>query len=171
MRQPSAISQGFKRVALKAALVVFLVASGWVLYSYFLPGLLRQAFAPLAKPSHVAVMSPKAPATLKPNFHAPVVARPNAELSVEAKRARDQEMAAAVRQKNLAFAAYYSAPASCEHRVDWNAQVECGNQYIRAKKAFELKWEQEHPSQTAVAPDDASVVGRWIAQVERLLLD
>jgi hypothetical protein len=153
----SAISRAFKRVALKALVLGFLVACGWLFYSYFLPGLLRQTFANLAKPSHVAVVPQRAPAHPKPNLHAPMVAAPNPELSAEAKRVRDQEMAAA-RQKNLAFAAYYSAPASCEHPVDWSAQVECGNQYMRAKRAFDLQWAQEHPSDT-VAPDDASVAG------------
>ena len=156
----SANSREFKRLALKAAALAVLVAGGWLFYSYLLPGLMRQAFAPLAKPPHTVVVSPKAPAKPKPNLHAPVVAPPNPELSAEAKRARDQEMAAVVRQKNLAFAAFYSPPASCEHPIDWNAQVECGNQFMRAKKAFELKWTAEHPSEpreTGVALDNPSV--------------
>jgi hypothetical protein len=48
------------------------------------------------------------------------------------------------RQKEHAWLPYYSAPASCEHPVDWKAQVECGNQYMRAKKEFEKQWLAEH---------------------------
>jgi hypothetical protein len=40
----------------------------------------------------------------------------------------------------------YSAQASCEHPVDWSAQVECGNQYMRAKKLFEQRWNAEYPA-------------------------
>jgi hypothetical protein len=43
------------------------------------------------------------------------------------------------KKKDQAWAAFYSAPASCEHPIDWNAQVECGNQYMRAKKVFEQR--------------------------------
>jgi hypothetical protein len=30
--------------------------------------------------------------------------------------------------------------------------VECGNQYMRAKKVFEQRWEMEHPSAQGSAP-------------------
>lgn len=56
------------------------------------------------------------------------------------------------KQKGVAWAAAYSAPASCEHPVDWNAQVECGNQYMRAKKKFEAQWAAEHGLGQAMQP-------------------
>lgn len=81
----------------------------------------------------------------------------------EAKRAHMQETSALAKEKNLAWAAFYSAPASCEHPVDWNAQVECGNQYMRAKRAFEQNWAAEHSSSqgigAAVILDGRSVAG------------
>jgi tetraacyldisaccharide-1-P 4'-kinase len=36
--------------------------------------------------------------------------------------------------------------------VDWTAQVECGNQYMRAKQVFEAQWAREHEPGKAVAP-------------------
>jgi hypothetical protein len=151
----------FKRVVVKAAMLAVLVASGWLFYSYLLPGLMRQAFTPLAKPTHAVVVSPKVSVRQQPISQAPVVPQ-NPQPSAEARRAREQEITALQKQKNLAFASYYSSPASCEHPVDWNAQVECGNLYMRAKKGFELKWAKEHPSEqsgTGVTLDNSSVVG------------
>ena len=43
-------------------------------------------------------------------------------------------------KKDQAWAAFYTPPTFREHPVDWSAQVECGNQYMRAKKVFEQKW-------------------------------
>ncbi len=48
------------------------------------------------------------------------------------------------RQKERDWAAYYQPPASCEHPGDWSAQVECGNMYMRARKAFEMQWSKSH---------------------------
>jgi len=159
--EASVASRRFKRVALKAVALAALVTCGWLFYSYLLPTLMQQAFAPLAKPAHTAVVPPKARNASKPIASDPVVAPPIAEVSAEAKRVRELEIVAQARQKNLAFAAFYSPPASCEHPTDWNAQVECGNEYIRAKRAFELKWAAEHPSQAggAVVLDSGSVGG------------
>jgi hypothetical protein len=56
------------------------------------------------------------------------------------------------KQKNREWAAFYSAPSSCEHPASWNDQVECGNQYMRAKKRFEQHWAATHPSDSAQTP-------------------
>jgi hypothetical protein len=144
--EASAISQEVKRVARKAVTVAVLVACGWLFYSYLLPTLMQQAFAPLAKPAYIAIVLPKSRVASKPITATPAVAPPVAELSAESRRARELEIAALGKQKSLAFAALYQPPASCEHPIVWSAQVECGNQYIRAKRAFELRWEAERPS-------------------------
>jgi hypothetical protein len=122
------------------------VVCGWLFYSSLLPTLLQQAFAPQAKPAHNAVLVPEARVPSQPMASAPVVGPPIAQVSAEERRARGLAIVAQARQKNLAFAAFYSPPASCEHPADWSAQVDCGNQYIRAKRAFEEKWEAEHLS-------------------------
>ena len=50
--------------------------------------------------------------------------------------------AAAERQaaKERAWLEYYRAPADCEQPPSWEAQVECGNHYMRAKAEFDDRW-------------------------------
>lgn len=50
-------------------------------------------------------------------------------------RLREQE-----RLKAEAWARYYVAPAACDKPPSWDFQIECGNQHIRAKRAFEAEW-------------------------------
>lgn len=78
------------------------------------------------------------------------------------KRAEVQAAVALQKRKDHAWAAVYSAPPSCEHPVDWNAQVECGNQFMRAKKRFEAQWAAEHAAEQttdAVVLDNGSIGG------------
>jgi hypothetical protein len=143
-------SREIKRVALKAIVGAIVLFAGWFIYSQFLPQVVQRALRSLAVP-HVVTPStgPQAAAAIEP----------------VAARNRTEVWSAAVlhKQKNLAWAAFYSAPASCEHPVDWNAQVECGNQYMRAKKKFEAQWVAEHGSGPAAGPvsalDNGSVGG------------
>lgn len=58
---------------------------------------------------------------------------------------------AEAKRKEAAWNAYYSLPANCEHPPAWKDQVECGNQYIRAKKAFEVQWSTHLNSQNGNA--------------------
>jgi hypothetical protein len=54
---------------------------------------------------------------------------------------------AAVQQaKELAWKQYYTAPKECEHPPSWEAQVECGNKYIRAKRSFEAQYSVGMPA-------------------------
>ena len=84
-------------------------------------------------------------------------------LMAEKRRVESQVAADLQRQKDHAWLAYYSAPASCEHPVDWKAQVECGNRYIRAKKEFEKQWVAGHGADpttgAAVVLDNGSIGG------------
>ena len=145
--EASAVSRELKRVALKAVTLAVLVACGWLFYSYLFPTLMQQAFAPGAKPVHTAVVPPRPRVGSQSVTSAPVGAPTIGDVSAEAKRVRELEIMTLGKQKNLAFAAFYSPTAACEHPIDWSAQVECGNSYIRAKRAFELKWAAEHPRQ------------------------
>jgi hypothetical protein len=81
----------------------------------------------------------------------------------EKRRAELQAAADVQRQKDHAWLAYYLAPASCEHPVDWKAQVECGNQYMRAKREFEKQWVMEHGAEQAIGAaivlDNGSIGG------------
>jgi Protein of unknown function (DUF2726) len=150
--ESSAVSRELKRVALKALFVAVLVLCGWLFFGYLLPAAVKQAFQPLAIPQVRVAQVPAASVAQRPipvarplARTAPVISGPGAAELAERKRAILQEAAAQQRQEDLAWAAFYSAPASCEHPVDWKAQVECGNQYMRAKKVFEQKWAADHP--------------------------
>jgi hypothetical protein len=143
----SAVSRELKRVVLKAVLVVGIVLGGWLFFSQVLPDAIKLAFQPAAtaparrtstrQPSY-SVISPQIPTV-------PVVSQPSAEELALQKQQTLQAANALQKKKDLAWAAYYSTPASCEHPADWSAQVECGNQYMRAKKVFEQRWMAEHP--------------------------
>jgi hypothetical protein len=130
------------RVVLRAIAVAVLLLGGWLIFSQVLPGAIKQAFQPLAPQRVRAASKPKSVAVPA----SPVVAgRTAAELATQ----RQQSFQAAnalQKKKDQAWAAFYTPPTSCEHPADWNAQVECGNQYMRAKKVFEQRWEAEHPS-------------------------
>jgi Protein of unknown function (DUF2726) len=145
--ESSAVSREFRRVALQAGALVILLLVAWLFFSSLLPALMQQAFTPRAnKPVRVAAAAPKL-VTLTPRQSlSPIVAgRTAAELAARGEQ-NLQAANALQRKKDLAWAAFYSPPASCEHPADWSAQVECGNKYMRAKKIFEQKWEVEHPA-------------------------
>jgi hypothetical protein len=144
-----------KRVVLRAIAVAVLLLGGWFIFSQVLPATIKQAFQPLATPRlRAAPTLPKSVAVMRARIPAsPVDAGPTAaELATQRQQAM-QIANALQKKKDLAWAAFYTAPTSCEHPADWSAQVECGNQYMRAKKLFEQKWEAE------VVLNNASVAG------------
>jgi Protein of unknown function (DUF2726) len=139
-------SREVKRVVLRAIAVAILLFGGWFIFSQVLPAAIKQAFQPLAAPRVRAASKPKSVVVMPARIPAsPVVAGPTvAELA--AQRQQSFQVANALQKKtDQAWAAFYTPPASCEHPDDWKAQVECGNQYMRAKKVFEQRWGAEHP--------------------------
>jgi hypothetical protein len=144
----STASRESKRVVLKAVLVVAITLAGWLFFSQVLQDAFKLAFQPLAtaparrtssiRHPSFSVISPQIPTT-------PIVSQPSAEELALRKQQTLQAANALQKKKDQAWAAFYSAPASCEHPSDWTAQVECGNQYMRAKKVFEQRWMAEHP--------------------------
>ena len=156
--EAGAVSRELKRIALKALLVVVLVQGGWFVYSNF-PAFFSHLFQALVVKQSVGVVAPPA-AVPRQSPPAVVVSRPGAQGLADESRAQAQEAAALQKQKYLAWAAFYSAPASCEHPTDWDAQVECGNKYMRAKKLFEQGWGKDHPASHgsgAVVLDNSSI--------------
>jgi Protein of unknown function (DUF2726) len=140
-------SREVKRVVLRAVAVAVLLLGGWLIFSQVLPAAIKQAFQQLADPRvRAASISPKPVAIVSPRIPAStVVAGPTAaELAIQRQQSF-QATNALQKKKDQAWAAFYTAPASCEHPADWSAQVECGNQYMRAKKVFEQRWGAEHP--------------------------
>jgi very-short-patch-repair endonuclease len=138
----SAESRELKRIALKAIAVAILLLGGWFIFSQFLPAVVKQAFQPLAPKQVRAASTPLNSIQVMPRQipTAPTVSGPNAEELARQKQVQLRVANALQKKKDRAWAAFYSAPASCEHPVDWTAQVECGNQYMRAKKRFEEQW-------------------------------
>jgi hypothetical protein len=158
---PSAESRELKRVALKTIAVAVLLLGGWFIFSQLLPAVVKQALQPLAVPRVRAASAPpnsipvapvRIPAT-------PVISGPSAEELAWQKRVQIQAANALQKKKDTAWAAFYSAPASCERPVDWNAQVECGNQYMRAKRRFEEQWGANQGTGAEVVLGNGSVGG------------
>jgi hypothetical protein len=136
----SAGSRELKRVALKAVAAVALLPGGWFIFSQFLPAVIKQAFQSLAMP-RVQTTSPRSVAVVPARIPAsPLMPQPTAAELATLKQQALQAANVLQKKKDLAWAAFYSAPASCEHPADWSAWVECGNQYMRAKKRFEEQW-------------------------------
>jgi hypothetical protein len=55
-------------------------------------------------------------------------------------------------------------PTSYDHPLDWNAQVQCGSKYMRAKRMPDQQWAQAHgagtPISNVVVLDNRSAKGR-----------
>jgi predicted secreted protein len=132
-----------KRVVLRAAAVASLVVGGWFIFSQFLPAVVKQALQPLAVPRVRAASAPPNSIPVAPPRipTAPVISGPSAEELAWQKRVQLQAANALQKKKDQAWAAFYSAPASCEHPPTWKDQVECGNLYMRAKERFDERWE------------------------------
>ena len=142
--ESNAVSRALIRVALKALFVGIVVLGGWLFFRQLMPILIRHAFQPLATHHVRAAVTPaQSIITPRQNTYIPAVSQPSAQT----------QAAAILKQKNLAWAAFYSAPASCEHPADWSAQVECGNQYMRAKKRFEEQWASKQVTATEIVAD------------------
>lgn len=96
-------------------------------------------------------MPPREPAAPKRSLHrnamsaqaspAPVVRRGTLMDPVDlAMRRAERAHIANEAAKDAAWNAEWKVSPECEHPVDWAAQVECGNRYIRARRAFEQRW-------------------------------
>jgi hypothetical protein len=156
-------SRAFKAITQKIILGGVLIVVGWFVYSQFLPFAMQRAFQPLAIAHAPTASAPSRTATSTRRPIASLVAVPNSAELAHTGQAQLQAANALQNEKAQAWAAFYTAPASCEHPVDWDAQVECGNRYMRAKKLFEQAWEAEHPqkqgSATEIVLDNGSVGG------------
>jgi hypothetical protein len=159
----SGMSRKMRRALWRSGVTVIFAAAGLAMYTTFLPSVVRRAFEPLvSRPiaPTVARSHPAAPLIFPASAFEPIAVPPTAQALAESRRAEVQAAADLQKQKNRAWPAFYSAPASCEHPASWNDQVECGNKYMRAKKLFEQQWATEHPSapvQEATVLDNASL--------------
>ena len=146
-------SAAVRRSIVTLVVVAVVIAGGWMMYSQWLTRSVPRVLG--AQP--LALMSRLAPATPAPVRPGPAPApptpgaiRPTAAEQADAKRVAAQAVLAAqqaadalAKRKERAWAASYVAPASCEHPPTWKDQVVCGNQYMRAKKEFEQRWQAQ----------------------------
>jgi hypothetical protein len=153
-----AASRAVRLAVLKIAVVGVVIIGGWVVVKVIIPMAAQAALRPLAAlatppaiPKAVVTSMPATIAAPKAMTAMPATTGPAAE-ELKQRRAELQAVAELQGQKNRAWLASFSAPASCEHPVDWTAQVECGNQYMRAKRDFEAQWAKEHDPGKTVAP-------------------
>lgn len=152
--ESSAVSRELKRAGLKALIVVSLLLGGWLFFRFLLPMAMQQAFKPLAvQQARAAAARPQSALAGRPQNPArAIVSGPSASEEAALKQPAFQAANALQKKKDQAWAAFYTPPTSCEHPADWSAQVECGNQYMRAKKRFEERWEAEHASAQGAGP-------------------
>ena len=146
-------SAAVRRSMVPLVLAAVVIAGGWMMYSRWLTQSVPRVLGaqPLPLTSRLA---PATPAPVRPGpapaTPTPAAIRPTAAEQAEAKRMEAQAALAAQRaadalakRKERAWAASYVAPASCEHPPTWKDQVDCGNQYMRAKKEFEQRWQAQ----------------------------
>jgi hypothetical protein len=138
-----------RRAVVGLAVVIAVIAGGWVIYSQLrtisMPGAVAvKSLAPVPRlAGHGTPMPEFRPAAVAPTAMRPAAAEQEAEKQEKARAAlaAQQMVMEAAKGKEKAWAAYYVTPTSCEHPPAWKDQVDCGNQYIRAKREFEQQWQ------------------------------
>lgn len=136
------------RPLLGVVLVGVAIVGGWLAYSRLIAGI-SPRITPAARVATTPVPPPLAVAEATA-ASAAAVQRAEQERLDAARALAAQEAGDALEERKLAaWAAFYQAPASCEHPAAWADQVECGNGYIRAKRAFEKIWQAQSDSSSA----------------------
>jgi hypothetical protein len=141
--------EAVRRSVVGLAVIIAIIAAGWVIYSQLWIISMPSAVKSLAAMPRLAGQGTPMPefrpaaAALAPLAVRPTAAEQEAEKQERARAAlaAQQMVMETAKRKEKAWAAYYVAPASCEHPPAWKDQVDCGNQYIRAKREFEQQWQ------------------------------
>jgi hypothetical protein len=151
MRAADLEKEAVRRSVVRLAVVIAVIFAGWVIFSQLRTISMATAVAvkfPAAVPRLAGQGTPMqefrpAAAALAPTAMRPTAAEQEEEKQEKARAAlaAQQMVMEAAKRKEKAWAAYYFAPASCEHPPAWKDQVDCGNQYIRAKREFEQQWQ------------------------------
>jgi len=133
----------FLRPVLGMSVAGLAVIAGWFAYSQLLASAIPKADISIA----VAKTMPRSLSAGSPPIASvssvPIQVKDSRQEQTERALAAKQAAEALAKQEEAAWLAYYKAPASCEHPPAWADQVECGNQYMRAKKAFEQQWQAQ----------------------------
>jgi hypothetical protein len=148
-------ARAIRWVAIKVLAGFALMVGIWLVYSRAVPNIVQSTAKSLvakSQPVSSAMPRPAAQPVVSPTSVAPLISRPSQEDVAERRDNELRAITALRRQRDRAWADFYSSPASCDHPSDWNAQVECGNQYMRAKRAFEEHWASAHGIGNNIAP-------------------
>lgn len=153
-RRNSMLPKIIRHLLIRAAFMATIFLIIWFVYARVIPNLMQPAFHPLATKPLVYAREP--PRTTLSSSDSRT---PTAKVSRSSKEEIDIQRQTAIqsakdlqRQKDLAWAAYYRAPANCDHPPEWKDQVACGNRYMQAKRAFEVQWANGHGSDSEVPP-------------------
>lgn len=110
--------------------------------------------------------APAAEQASRPAAPVPDAAADALKLARQAQEQRNYARAAAdaatkqlAEDKVVAWNHSFKVTDECIDPVNWKTQVECGNEYMRAKKKFEEDWERAHPPGAAAAAAAANAVG------------
>ena len=134
---PTTETAALLKPVLGVVLAALVVVGGWVAYSRIIASVPPRMTVPARIAVPPVVVRPTVPVAVTPPDAAAVQQRLDAARALAAQEAED----ALEKRKQAAWAAFYQIPADCEHPAAWADQVECGNQYIRAKRAFEKVWQ------------------------------
>ena len=103
-----------------------------------------------SRSTEIAVRAEVTPKVTAPNIRsvaepnpapaAPVAVVPIDPVDLQIRRAEGEPIADEAAME-AAWQAAWKVTPDCAHPVDWDAQVECGNRYIRARRAFVEQWE------------------------------
>jgi restriction system protein len=121
-----------RRIRIAVALAVFAVTAAFWIGSDTPDMSPNENTAQKSLPRHPMSPAQSKPAALQ---DAPLVD----PVDLENRRAEGRQVAVEA-AKAAAWAAEWKVSPECEDPVDWAAQVECGNRYIRAKRAFDERW-------------------------------
>jgi very-short-patch-repair endonuclease len=131
------------RPVLAVVLVGLVVVGGWVAYSRIVANLPPRVTIPARIAVAPAAPPPRAPVAATPASAATIQQVEQQRLDAAGALAAQEAEDALEKRKQAAWAAFYQTPADCEHPAAWTDEVECGNQYIRAKRAFEKVWQAQ----------------------------
>jgi hypothetical protein len=141
--KPGAETAALLKPMLGVVFAALVVAVGWVAYSRIIAGVPSR----MTEPARIAVppgaVRPTAPVAVTPPDAAAVEQVEQQRLDAARALAAQEAEDALEKRKQAAWAAFYQTPAACEQPAAWADQVECGNQYIRAKRAFEKVWQSQ----------------------------
>ena len=132
----AANSRHSRRVRIALVLVMAVISA-----AFWVGSRSTETAAPRKKARRVTAINATSVAEPKPARAAPEAVAPMDPLDLQARGAESEQIADEAAME-AAWAAEWQVSSDCEHPVDWDAQVECGNRYIRARRQFESRWSQ-----------------------------